>query len=535
MKKILLLSLLLVTLLTSNAQSDPFGSPFGAKPNGPGLISIEGLTETNGGMLYGTADNAYAWLAAGAQGTLLMGNGAGAPSWLGAGSSGQFLLGAGAADPIWTTQATLASLEGLTISNGSLIYGTAADTLASLTAGTANYLLQANGAAAPTWINDLNTAITIGSAYIYRAGGTDVADADVVDTLTITNLSQVQDVTATAATVNTIDDGLTTQILVGGGASVSPVWTTATGTGAPVRAISPTFSTSTSYNDGAGGATGIMTIDASGNWSYNKNATFPTIYGTTFFGVTHQSNTSVQIELDNDNNGTSYFQILNGADARVFQVDEASVGTLGHATMNEELGALQIIADADSDAGGDTDDTFQVVLTPNATPTLATWGFTSTQSAGYTFDKAVAVTGNVSATTYGSDSSVSDAELLTVGRDFSKLDLTADTVLTEAQIRANKYISNQGDADEADITLPAVSYVINVIFSVEEVLNIEINPPSGEIFDLDGTALDADDCVDSDSTVGSKIAATRLQIADGTWRWSLDTIRGVWTDTGASD
>lgn len=37
--------------------------------------------------------------------------------------------------------------------------------------------------------------------------------------------------------------GATTEILVGGGASALPVWTTATGTGAPVRATSPTLVT----------------------------------------------------------------------------------------------------------------------------------------------------------------------------------------------------------------------------------------------------------------------------------------------------
>jgi len=45
------------------------------------LQSIAGLTETNGGIPYGTADNAYAWLTAGALGKHLMGNGAAAPSW----------------------------------------------------------------------------------------------------------------------------------------------------------------------------------------------------------------------------------------------------------------------------------------------------------------------------------------------------------------------------------------------------------------------------------------------------------------------
>ena len=45
------------------------------------LASLAGLTETNGGIPYGTADNAYAWLAAGTATYILQANGAGAPSW----------------------------------------------------------------------------------------------------------------------------------------------------------------------------------------------------------------------------------------------------------------------------------------------------------------------------------------------------------------------------------------------------------------------------------------------------------------------
>lgn len=48
--------------------------------------------------------------------------------------------------------------------------------------------------------------------------------------------------TATGAH-QTLAAGLTTEILVGGGASALPVWTTATGSGAPVRATSPTLVT----------------------------------------------------------------------------------------------------------------------------------------------------------------------------------------------------------------------------------------------------------------------------------------------------
>jgi len=51
--------------------------------------------------------------------------------------------------------------------------------------------------------------------------------------------------------------GATTEILVGGGASTKPVWTTATGSGAPVRATSPTLVTP---NIGAATLGGIMTV-----------------------------------------------------------------------------------------------------------------------------------------------------------------------------------------------------------------------------------------------------------------------------------
>lgn len=53
--------------------------------------------------------------------------------------------------------------------------------------------------------------------------------------------------TGTTATgpQQTLANGLTTEILVGGGASALPIWTTATGSGAPVRATSPTLTTPT--------------------------------------------------------------------------------------------------------------------------------------------------------------------------------------------------------------------------------------------------------------------------------------------------
>jgi len=93
---------------------------------------------------------------------------------------------------------------------------------------------------------------------------------------------------------------------------------------------------------------------------------------------------------------------------------------IGQTSANDTQPDLSITGDADSDGAGDTDDTFKIVLTPNATPTVATWDFTSTQSAGYTFDKLVTGTSfTASATVTGEQlTSTDDADVndnLTVG------------------------------------------------------------------------------------------------------------------------
>jgi len=77
--------------------------------------------------------------------------------------------------------------------------------------------------------------------------------------------------TATGAQ-QTLAAGTTGQILVGGGASALPVWTTATGTGAPVRADSPTFTTAVTVSGNldagtirAATATGVKLISSDAN------------------------------------------------------------------------------------------------------------------------------------------------------------------------------------------------------------------------------------------------------------------------------
>jgi len=112
---------------------------------------------------------------------------------------------------------------------------------------------------------------------------------------------------------------------------------------------------------------------------------------------------------------------------------------------------------------------------------------------------------------------------------------TTDTSVSEDQLLANKYITNYGSTAEVDITLPAVSYNISRTILIDAAYIVELNPPSGEAFDLSGSTLDANDCVDSPNVIGASAVATRRQTGSATWRWYIDVVRGTWVDTGATD
>ena len=113
--------------------------------------------------------------------------------------------------------------------------------------------------------------------------------------------------------------------------------------------------------------------------------------------------------------------IIYGGDTQAATITESSGGwilsgtgdggtvNIGPAAADDTEPTLVLRGDADEDAGDDIQENVTLTLTPAADPTNATWNFTSTQSAGYVFDK------NISAATYGSDGSVSDAELLNIG------------------------------------------------------------------------------------------------------------------------
>lgn len=117
----------------------------------------------------------------------------------------------------------------------------------------------------------------------------------------------------------------------------------------------------------------------------------------------------------------------------------------------------------------------------------------------------------------------------------ASLTYTADTSILAANLLVSKFVSNYGAGGEIDLILPALSYNITRTFLVESAHIIEVCPPSGEAFDLAGTTLTTDYCIDSSTVTGDKAVFTRLRTGASTYKWSVDVVRGTWVDTGVSD
>lgn len=146
------------------------------------------------------------------------------------------------------------------------------------------------------------------------SSGSTVRWAGINSTTTVTasgNISAAtygSDSSISNAELLTLDDGATTEILVGGGAGVAPVWTTATGTGAPVRANGlsvrnglTVYHTSEAVADDASivlatGVSGWGTVQAGDNEQFIQ-FTF-----TSAGIVTVITNTANAINSDTDNN-----------------------------------------------------------------------------------------------------------------------------------------------------------------------------------------------------------------------------------------
>jgi len=140
--------------------------------------------------------------------------------------SGDMHLQTNTASISGTVPVNLGGTGVITLADGGLMIGNGTSPVEVVAPGTTAQILVGGGAAtAPAWGTNLPTAITIGAAYIYRAAGTDVPVTDGgtgVSTLTDGGLL----VGAAASDIEALAVGLTSQILVGGGAGIILAWGT---------------------------------------------------------------------------------------------------------------------------------------------------------------------------------------------------------------------------------------------------------------------------------------------------------------------
>jgi hypothetical protein len=199
------------------------------------VVSSGDLAVADGGTGRSTSTTAYGLLAAGTTAT-------GAHQTLPAGATTDILVGAGtAALPVWTAAT----------GTGSPVRATS-PTLVTPTLGAASA-----------------TSLALTSPLTVANGGTGRATSTTAYGLLAAGT------TATGAH-QTLAAGLTTEILVGGGTGALPAWTTATGTGAPVRATSPAITTAINPVSNGGASLGIsgtawsnlfLSVGAAINWN----------------------------------------------------------------------------------------------------------------------------------------------------------------------------------------------------------------------------------------------------------------------------
>ncbi len=240
------------------------------------LTSNAAVTVAQGGSGRATGTTAYALVATGTTAT-------GAQQTLASGATTEILVGGGAAAlPTWTTATgsgapvratspTLVTPALGTPSSGTLtnctfptlnqntsgsaatlttpraIYGNNFDGSAALTqviastyGGTGNGFAKLSG---PTTTEKTFTLPNANAAILTDNAAVTVAQGGSGRATGTTAYSLIATGTTATGAEQTLANGASTEILVGGGASALPAWTTATGSGAPVRATSPTLVT----------------------------------------------------------------------------------------------------------------------------------------------------------------------------------------------------------------------------------------------------------------------------------------------------
>lgn len=249
--------------------------------------TAKALTASNGGIVYTDADSMEILIGTATAQKLLMSQANAAPIWStptypNLGTLGKILIGDGTnivlstpkypnasatAGKIIRSDGTDYAASTFTIPDtmaiSTILYASAANVLSALATGNSGILVTSAGGV-PSIATDIPTAVTIGSAYIYRASGTDVPVADGG-----TGLSTIADGSILVANTADVLTALTwhsagTKMLVNTSGVLS--MEAVTGSGAPVLANTPTLITPI-----LGVATGTS-IDLGGTTVYESRA-----------------------------------------------------------------------------------------------------------------------------------------------------------------------------------------------------------------------------------------------------------------------
>lgn len=216
-----------------------------ATPAGGGSVATDAIWDAAGDLAVGTGADTAARLPRGSALQVLRVNaGATALEWASPAGGGDALVANPLSQFAATTSLQLLGVMSDETGTGSLVFATS-PTLVTPNLGTPSALTLTNA-----------TGLTVAGGGTGRATSTTAYGLIAAGT------------TATGAH-QTLAAGATTEILVGGGASALPVWTNATGSGAPVRATSPTLTTPALGTPSAGvltSCTGLpLTTGVTGN------------------------------------------------------------------------------------------------------------------------------------------------------------------------------------------------------------------------------------------------------------------------------